>query len=110
MTLGPDDDAVVSYTVKELLRDIKGSVDQLNGKMDAKADKADVIQLTKIVDTHDDRLGGVETRVTVLETQRDVNEKVDTQQVEWWKWLVPTLIALAVLIVSILGYLATSHK
>ena len=109
MTLGPDDDAVVSYTVKELLRDIKGSVDQLNGKMDAKADKAEVLQLTKVVDTHDDRLGGVETRVTVLETQRVSDERTDAQQGGWLKWTVTTLIALAVLIVSILGYIATSH-
>jgi len=110
MTLGPDDDAVVSYTVKELLRDIKGSVDQLNGKMDAKADKSDVVQLTKVVDNHDERIGGVETRVTVLETQRDVTEKTDTQHGGWLKWAVTTLIALAVLVVSILGYLATTHK
>jgi|SRR5579859_664779 len=104
---GGDDEAQVTYTVKELLQGIKGSVDQLNGKMDAKADKADMIQLAKVVDTHDDRITHVESRVTVVETQRETEAQVNDRHIKWWQWVVPTLIGIATIIIGVLGLIHT---
>lgn len=93
-----DDDnanASISYSIKELLDGIKTSIDRLYGKLDTKADRTEVVELSKRI-MHESK------RVDVLETTRHEELRHDEKSREWTKWIIPALIALAMLGVSVL--------
>lgn len=89
----------ISYSIRELLDGIKSSIDRLYGKLDTKADRSDVLELSK-------RINHESKRVDVLETTYRVETQNDNQQREWTKWLIPAIIALAMLGVSVLQLFA----
>lgn len=98
----PNDDSTVSYTVKELLTDIKGSVDQLNGKLDTKADRAPFNELVHTVTEHAQHLAELRQRADASDEWHRKADKDGDRRIEWWKWLVPTVGGLLVLAVSLL--------
>lgn len=53
-------DAVVSYKVGDLLSEIKGVVDQIDKKVDGKADKTDLVPLVAELKDHHVRLQTLE--------------------------------------------------
>lgn len=84
----------ISYSIKELLDGIKSSVDRLYGKLDTKADRSELLDLTKRVN-HESK------RVDILETTRNVEARNEENSREWTKWLVPSILTVAMLVVSI---------
>lgn len=85
----------VSYSIKELLDGIKTSIDRLYVKLDTKADRSEVTDLSKRV-SHESK------RVDALETTYRVESQTEANSREWTKWLVPSLIAIAMLAVSVI--------
>jgi hypothetical protein len=85
----------VSYSIKELLDGIKTSIDRLYGKLDTKADRSEVLELSR-------QISQESKRVDALETTYRVETKSESDHKEWTKWLIPALIAVAMLGVSII--------
>jgi hypothetical protein len=85
-----DDMASITYTVKELLNDIRGSLGRLEGKLDAKADRSEVVELIH-------RIEEESRRITTIETHIGAQQKIEDQTKEWHKFVWP-LIASAVLV------------
>lgn len=92
----------ISYSIKELLDGIKSSIDKVYGKLDTKADRSEVVDLAQRVN-HESK------RVDALETTRSVERRSANDNREWTRWLVPSLIALAMLGVSLLQTLRGGH-
>lgn len=88
----------ISYSIKELLDGIKTSIDRLYVKLDTKADRTELVELSKKVQ-YDSK------RVDVLETTRQVEVTNEGITREWTKWIVPSFIALAMMVISILQFL-----
>ena len=68
----------VVYGVKELLQDIRLSIERLDTKLDSKADKSDVAVLSQRVDTHDRRLDGHDFRMD--ETEKKAQDNTATRR------------------------------
>lgn len=85
----------ISYSIKELLDGIKSSIDKVYGKLDTKADRSEVIDLAQ-------RVNNESKRVDALETTRRVEQTNTANNREWTRWVVPSLIALAMLGVTLL--------
>lgn len=85
----------VSYSIKELLDGIKTSIDRLYGKLDTKADRSEVAELSRQMD-HESR------RIDTLENTRDADARSDNRMQEWQRWAIPVLITIAMLAVSII--------
>lgn len=85
----------VSYSIKELLDGIRTSIDRLYGKLDTKADRSEVIELSQ-------RVNNESKRIDTLETSREVETRSDSQHRDWNRWVIPVLITIAMLAVSII--------
>jgi uncharacterized circularly permuted ATP-grasp superfamily protein len=92
---GNGSSGTVSYSIKELLDGIKTSIDRLYGKLDTKADRSEVLELSRQIN-HESK------RVDALETTYKVETQNESEHREWTKWLIPAIIAIAMLGVSIL--------
>jgi hypothetical protein len=86
--LGPDDDATVSYTVKELLNDIRTTVGRMDGKLDAKADRVFVEQVATKVEKNTADIVALQQQNHDHVQWRETWEKARNAQTEWWKWAV----------------------
>jgi hypothetical protein len=118
--LGPDDDATVSYTVKELLTDLKGSVDKLHGKLDTKADRLqvdaldlqvkentkDIIELRQRQHDHDNWRAATEVEQA---RQREAAEKASERKIEWWKWLLGAVASALLILIGALQLYKMIH-
>lgn len=93
-----DDMASITYSVKELLSDIRGSLGRLEGKLDAKADRTEVAELIRRVDTESNRITAIETHIA---TKSDADER----NTEWKRFVWPTLLSVVVVAVSVLSWL-----
>lgn len=89
-----DHDATVSYSIKELLRDIKGSVDMLYGKVDRKADTDRVDQVEQVVLNHATRIDRIENRMTSEASH-------SASHTEWRRYLIPTVLAVVMAVVAV---------
>ena len=89
-----DDNAVVSYSVKELLQDIKGSVDKLHGRIDGKADHEQVEDAIR-------QIAHERGRVDKLETLMQLEAGKQTAMTEWRRYAIPTVLTVALLVVAI---------
>lgn len=118
--MSPDnDDAAVSYTVRELLDRIDRQQTQafarIETSMATKADKADVAQLKVEMRIHGERLTRVDDRVTMLEAgehdrriKADVHVERDQRVLTVRQKAWAALSAIALLAATILGpYIAT---
>ena len=88
----------ISYSIKELLDGIKTSIDRIYVKLDTKADRSELLDLAKRVN-HESK------RVDVLETTRNVEARNEDNNREWTKWLIPSILTLAMLVVSVIQVL-----
>lgn len=93
-----DDMASITYSVKELLSDIRGSLGRLEGKLDAKADRSEVNELIRRVDAESNRITAIETLITT-------QEKVDVKKKEWTRFIWPTALSLVVIAITLLAWL-----
>jgi hypothetical protein len=94
--------SVVKYTVKELLQDIRLSIERLDTKLDTKADKSDVAVLVTRVDVHDKRLDGHQFRLD--EKDRDKRNDTDSR-----RFKIPLIVSIAFNLVGPFFWLAVSH-
>lgn len=93
-----DDVASITYTVKELLNDIRGSLGRLEGKLDAKADRSEVAELMHRIDQES-------TRITVVEAHVNAQKQVAAENKEWHRFIWPTLASLALIALGLLAWL-----
>lgn len=93
-----DDMASITYSVKELLSDIRGSLGRLEGKLDAKADRSEVAELIRRVDAESNR-------ITAIETHINTQSKADVEAKEWKRFVLPTCLSVIVVAISILSWL-----
>lgn len=92
----------VSYTVKELLQDIRLSIAAVDTKLDTKADKADVRVLESRVDAIDRRQEQLSASVTadqmMFQTKRDHR-----------RWFVPIIVSVFLTIISPILWVVLNH-
>jgi hypothetical protein len=101
-----DSSSVVSYSVKELLGEIKSSIDRLDIKLTAKADREEVLsitsQLQRDVRDLDARLHHERTRIDGIVKAEEVEDKVASKTTEWRRWSIPTLLTVLLVVLAIL--------
>lgn len=89
------DEPEVSYTVKELLSQLNSRIDAFMTLLGSKADQTVVAHVVERVDQLD-------TRVGVLETDGKATAKHFTAKQDFRRWVVPTVISVAAVVVAIL--------
>ena len=93
-----DDAASISYTVKELLNDIRGSLGRLEGKLDAKADRTEVVELIHRIEIES-------SRITAVETHVNAQKLVVAETKEWHRFIWPFLTSIALVGLALLAWL-----
>lgn len=93
-----DEPNIVSYTVKELLSEIRSKLDHLTGALDAKADRSDVAAVHQRIDHLDQRLDSVER-----EQEHQSRSKTETTEARRFKVPLQLSIFMAVLALMTLG-------
>lgn len=105
----PDEETSVSYSVKELLREIKSSVDKLYGKLDAKADRTEVMGLSQELQVERRRINDLEAHRAADVEAQEARERVQLEHREKRNFLWP--LVCSVLLVAIAGLgLILSYK
>lgn len=101
----PGDDAVVSYTIKELIGNVQHAVDagfaRVETKLDSKADKAELVALTARVDAHGHEIGQLKDRQRDDETAGKALETARTKALSSRQWAVGILISAIIAAVGI---------
>jgi hypothetical protein len=101
-----DEDPVISYTVRDLIADLRSDLraeintlraglDRIEAKLDAKADRAELRALT-------DRVTALETAETKRSGGTEVTTANDQARIEWRRWALPTVLAAAVVVIGVL--------
>jgi len=85
----------IIYSVKELLAEIRAKLEFIDGKLDSKADRADVTALVTRIDRLDERLDSVER-----ETEHMSRLKQETT--EWRRYVIPAAMTMALIILGVL--------
>lgn len=80
--------SVVEYPIRDILEEIKRSIQSIDDKLDNKANLADVQSIRKDLDD-------VKKAVTELQTARSLMEG-------WKRWAAPLLVSIAMLAVAVL--------
>lgn len=95
-----DASGIVSYSVKELLGEIKSSIDRLDVKLSSKADREEVLaltsQLARDVRDLDARLHHERQRIDQLAQHDEAEDRAHTNTREWRKWVIPVLVSIVV--------------
>jgi prefoldin subunit 5 len=81
--------SVVEYPIRDILEEIKKSIQSIDDKLDNKANLVDVQSIRKDLDE-------VKKAVTELQTARSIMEG-------WKRWGAPLIVAGAMLVVSVLA-------
>lgn len=92
----------VSYTVKELFEDIKRELENLSNKLDSKADRVELLELSREVADIRTQFATLQSVITEVETANTVHHESDRAQEELKRWAIPTLLALALLAVGVI--------
>jgi hypothetical protein len=93
-----DEMASITYTVKELLSDIRGSLGRLEGKLDAKADRSEVTELIHRIEEESRRITAVEAHITT-------QQKVSDETKEWHKFVWPMIASVALIALGLITWL-----
>jgi hypothetical protein len=96
----PDNEEIASitYTVKELLSDIRGSLGRLEGKLDTKADRTEVVELIHRIEVES-------SRITAVETHVNAQKIVVAETKEWHRFIWPFVTSLALVALALLAWL-----
>jgi hypothetical protein len=97
----------VSYTVKELFEDIKRELENLNVKLDNKADRVELLELAREVANIRTQFVTLQGMVTEVETVNNIHSENDKAKIEWNRWLIPTVLTIALLMLGVLQYVKT---
>lgn len=104
---GSDDGGnTVSYSVKELFEEIKGSLDRLDTKLSNKASRDELqalaAELQHEVNELNTLLATQRARVDKLEAARELTEKTTNAVSEWKRWLWPFLLTVALVVIAVM--------
>lgn len=91
----------VSYTVKELFEDIKRELENLSIKLDSKADRVELLELSREVADIRTQFVALQNMINEVETASAVHVQASKAQQEWKQWAVPTLLTLALLAIGL---------
>lgn len=91
----------IVYTIKELLAEIRTKLDNLDGKLSSKADRADIADLNH-------RHEVMDARIDQLEREIEHQQRTQKASVEWRRYMLPTALTLALVALAVLQLLA--HK
>lgn len=101
-----DSSIVISYSVKELLGEIKSSIDRLDLKLSTKADREEVLtitsQLQRDIRDLDARLHHERTRIDAIVKTDEVEEKAASKASEWRKWSIPVVLTVLLVVLAVL--------
>ena len=106
----PDEGPSVSYTVRDLVSDLRAEIVALRTQMQQQLDRIEQ-QLPRLADTKAEQsdVAALSLRVKAAEDrdrERAARERVEEQHrrdgIDWKRWIWPTLIALAVVIIGVL--------
>jgi hypothetical protein len=97
----------VSYTVKELFEDIKRELENLNTKLDHKADRVELLELAREVANIRTQFVSLQGLISEVETVNTIHAENDKAQVEWRRWTIPTLLSIALLVIGVLQLIRT---
>lgn len=102
-----DDDAVVSYSVKELLagmrQDLSAGLAEIKEALGTKADKGDIAKLEGRLDGHETRIEGLESERDERRGSRGAHEKRDALDLSGRQRLIASAYGLGTLIVGVLA-------
>jgi lipopolysaccharide export LptBFGC system permease protein LptF len=87
---------VVEYPIRDILEEIKRSIQSIDEKLDSKANVAEVLTIRQDLDN-------VKKAVTELQTAQRLSEG-------WKRWAAPLLVSIAMLVVAILALKSGSSK
>lgn len=87
----PDDEPVISYSLKDVLGRMEGKLDRLVDALAMKADRTEISRLDTRVDVVDARVEGVDARVKAVEEEHRAVAEAADRRVEQRRWLVPTV-------------------
>lgn len=96
---GPEakENAVVSYTVKDLLEKLSKEQTEgfarLSAVMDGKADKADLARIEGRLNKHDDLIDGLTQRQALDDRARVTEKQIEANRIDWRRWSVPVIIS-----------------
>jgi hypothetical protein len=97
----------VSYTVKELFEDIKRELENLNTKLDNKADRVELLELAREVANIRTQFVTLQGMISEVETVNTIHAETDRARVEWHRWVIPTALTIALLVLGVLQYVKT---
>lgn len=98
----------VSYTVKELFEDIKRELENLSNKLDSKADRVELLELSREVADIRTQFVALQNMITEVETASAVHMQTSKDHKEWQQWAIPTLLSVALLAVGLIQLLKGS--
>jgi hypothetical protein len=104
------DDNTVSYSVKELLAEIRDEMRRMLGLVEQKADRSEIATLHSRINTEAGRIDRIETHVEQEKRLKEEKDKAADRQTARRTWFWPTvasLLLVALTLVSVL--LATVH-
>ncbi len=106
----PDEDPAVTYTVRDLVADLRAEIVALRTDMRQQLDRIEQ-QLSRLADTKAEksdvtalalRVGAVEDRDRERAERERVEERHKQAGLDWKRWIWPTLAAIAVVIIGVL--------
>lgn len=92
----------VSYTVKELFEDIKRELENLSNKLDSKADRVELLELSREVADIRTQFVALQNMINEVETASAVHVQASKAQQEWKQWALPTILTVALLVVALM--------
>ncbi len=92
----------VSYTVKELFEDIKRELETLNLKLDNKADRVELLELSREVANIRTQFVTLQNMITEVEAVSMAHADSNKAKAEWRRWAIPTLLTVALLVIGVL--------
>lgn len=97
-----EDSSVVGYTTKELFEEIKRSIEKLHEKIDAKANRAELLELARELDELRTQLTELQRLINELEAGRHVEVRTQAAMQEWKRWSIPVVLTIALLVVAVI--------
>lgn len=101
-----DDNAVVTYGVKELLAALREELSngfvRLETALSGKADKADLAEIRGELKAHGEEIGRLKEKESEREAAAEAHTRILDRQTEWRRWAVPALLTAVMVIVMVL--------
>lgn len=105
MSADPDE-VVVTYTVKDILAEIKkdqtAGFARIEQAMKGKADKSDLARIEGRLDQHQVQIDELRKRQDRDDEQTRTRQEIQVQRREWHRWFIPTLLTIGLIVVGLI--------